>query len=385
MSDIDNAVLAFAEDIMNDKPSAEPIATNEVAVEQPQVVEPPVTKEVTEDAPIEFVISDTPTDTAQVKEVVATEKTDSSVDDFDKKYQERIAQDLGVDLDTLKSKLAQFTELEAKASSNVYKSEQGRIFDDLVSKGVPIETINAIAFRDLSNADDLQVLDYQMQLKYPKATAEQRMAYLEETYKQGEDYLDREKQSGGFKLMQDAENARKELDSLKITALQNPAEKQQAEFAKVEEARVKAWENGLSKKAIESFNSLERKVKLNLSFDGKPVDREAIVKIPITSKDKAEMEALISANIPYWQNATADAKGQEFIKDILHNHYVVNNLDKIVQGAVNNALSFAVEQQKNYLHNYQAPRNNQAPPANGATLNQSDKQIVDGLYDVLNS
>ena len=64
---------------------------------------------------------------------------------------------------------------------------------------------------------------------------------------------------------------------------------------------------------------------------------------------------------------------------------IINNLDKIVQGAVNNSLSFAVEQQKNYLHNYQAPRNNQAPPANGATLNQSDKQIVDGLYDVLST
>ena len=200
------------------------------------------------DEPIEFVLSDEPK--ADLQTTPATPETvTTSATDFEKKcITKESPKSLGRILILIKSKLAQVAELEAKANSNVYKTEQGKIFDDLVSQGVPLETIVNVAFKDLSGADDLQVLDYQMQLKYPNATAEERQAYLAEQYKQSEEFLDNEKLAGSFRLKQDASIARKELDGLKAQALQSPVEKQQLEFKAKEAKRLETWQNGLTKK-----------------------------------------------------------------------------------------------------------------------------------------
>ena len=72
------------------------------------------------------------------------------------------------------------------------------------------------------------------------------------------------------------------------------------------------------------------------------------------------MESFVNEYLPQWTGATADADGQAFIKEVLQNKFIVSNIDKIIQNVANNALSFAVEQQKTYLHNYQPPRNNQS-------------------------
>lgn len=380
----EDSVLDFAESIMSDRPTEQAPPTNEVVVETPVQVETPIAPTIESEKPIEFVVSDPVVENLQPSTTEQPATTDNADIDFDKRFNERIAQDLGIaDLETLKSKLAQIAELEAKANSNVYKSEQGRIFDEYVSKGVPIDTIANIAFKDLKGADDLQVLDYQMQLKYPTSTAEQREAYLVETYKQSEEFLDREKLSGSFKMKQDAEIARQEFESLRATALQSPVEKQNAEFEAREAQRVSAWETKLTKQAVAEFNSLDRKVKLNFSFDGKPNEQEAIIKVPISAKDKAEMESFLNENVKHWSNATADANGIAFAKEVLQNKYIVSNLDKIIQSAVNNATSYVVEKQKAYLHNYQPPRNNQSmPQASGTTTDQS---VIDYAMDALNS
>lgn len=378
----DNDILNFAESIMNDRPTETPIATNDVVVETPVVTETPIVAEPKNDEPIEFVLSDEPKVDLQTTPATPETVTNSATD-FEKMYHERIAKEFGSDFDTVKSKLAQVAELEAKANSNVYKTEQGKIFDDLVSQGVPLETIVNVAFKDLSGADDLQVLDYQMQLKYPNATAEERQAYLAEQYKQSEEFLDNEKLAGSFRLKQDASIARKELDGLKAQALQSPVEKQQLEFKAKEAKRLETWQNGLTKKVVEDFSSLERKVKLNLSFDGKPVEREALVKIPVSAKDKAEMESFVNEYLPQWTGATADADGQAFIKEVLQNKFIVSNIDKIIQNVANNALSFAVEQQKTYLHNYQPPRNNQSV-TQGAT-GTTDADVLKYALDAFNS
>lgn len=378
----DNDILNFAENIMNDRPTETATATNDVVVETPVVTETPSVVETQNEVPIEFVVSDEPKVDLQTTPVTP-EATPTSETDFEKLYHERIAKEFGSDFDTVKSKLAQVSELEAKANSNVYKTEQGKIFDDLVSKGVPLETIVNVAFKDLSNADDLQILDYQMQLKYPTATAEERQAYLLDQYKQSEEFLDNEKLAGSFRLKQDASTARKELDSLKAQTLQSPVEKQANELQVKETKRIDEWKNGLTKKVVDSFNSLDKKVKLNLSFDGKPIEREAIVKVPISAKEKAEMESFVNEYLPQWTGATADADGQAFIKEVLQNKFIVNNIDKIIQSVANNALSFAVEQQKSYLHNYQPPRNNQSV-TQGAT-GTTDADVLKYALDAYNS
>jgi len=378
----DNDILNFAENIMNDRPTETATATNDVVVETPVATETPNVVETQNEVPIEFVVSDEPKVDLQTTPVTP-EATPTSETDFEKLYHERIAKEFGSDFDTVKSKLAQVSELEAKANSNVYKTEQGKIFDDLVSKGVPLETIVNVAFKDLSNADDLQILDYQMQLKYPTATAEERQAYLLDQYKQSEEFLDNEKLAGSFRLKQDASTARKELDSLKAQTLQSPVEKQANELQVKETKRVDEWKNGLTKKVVDSFNSLDKKVKLNLSFDGKPIEREAIVKVPISAKEKANIESFVNEYIPQWTQANADANGQAFVNEVIQNKFIVDNFDRILQKAVNNALSFAVEQQKSYLHNYQPPRNNQSV-TQGAT-GTTDNDILKFGLDAYNS
>ena len=378
----DNDILNFAENIMNDRPTETATATNDVVVETPVATETPNVVETQNEVPIEFVVSDEPKVDLQTTPVTP-EATPTSETDFEKLYHERIAKELGSDFDTVKSKLAQVSELEAKANSNVYKTEQGKIFDDLVSKGVPLETIVNVAFKDLSNADDLQILDYQMQLKYPTATAEERQAYLLDQYKQSEEFLDNEKLAGSFRLKQDASTARKELDSLKAQTLQSPVEKQANELQVKETKRIDEWKNGLTKKVVDSFNSLDKKVKLNLSFDGKPIEREAIVKVPISAKEKANIESFVNEYIPQWTQANADANGQAFVNEVIQNKFIVDNFDRILQKAVDNALSFAVEQQKSYLHNYQPPRNNQSVTL-GAT-GTTDADVLKYALDAYNS
>lgn len=349
----DNDILNFADSIMSDKPIQEPAPTNEVVVETPAVETAPVVEakptEVQTNEAIEFVVAET-------QNLQVEQKPTESVNDFEAMFQERLTKEFGLDFPTLQTKLAQFNDLQAKAEANVYKSEQGKIFDDLVSKGVPIETITSVAFKDLSGADDLQVLDYQMQLKYPNSTKEQREAYLQETYKQTEDALEREKLAGGFKMQQDAEQARKELDALKATALQSPSERQNAIFELKEKERVSVWENNLTNKVINDLSNLEKKVKLNISFDGKPNEQEVAIKIPIPQNDKAEMAEFLKVNIPHWKEASTDGNGQAFVKEVLQNRFIVQNIDKIMQGVANSALSYAVENQAKYLHNYQAPK-----------------------------
>ncbi len=378
----DNDILNFAENIMNDRPTETATATNDVVVETPVVAETPSVVETQNEVPIEFVVSDEPKVDLQTTPVTP-EATPTSETDFEKLYHERIAKEFGSDFDTVKSKLAQVSELEAKANSNVYKTEQGKIFDDLVSKGVPLETIVNVAFKDLSNADDLQILDYQMQLKYPTATAEERQAYLLDQYKQSEEFLDNEKLAGSFRLKQDASTARKELDSLKAQTLQSPVEKQANELQVKETKRIDEWKNGLTKKVVDSFNSLDKKVKLNLSFDGKPIEREAIVKVPISAKEKANIESFVNEYIPQWTQANADANGQAFVNEVIQNKFIVDNFDRILQKAVDNALSFAVEQQKSYLHNYQPPRSNQSV-TQGAT-GTTDADVLKYALDAFNS
>ena len=138
-----------------------------------------------------------------------------------------------------------------------------------------------------------------------------------------------------------------------------------------------------NQKVVDDFSSLERKVKLNLSFDRKPVEREAIVKVPVSAKDKAEMESFVNEYIPQWTQANADANGQAFVNEVIQNKFIVDNFDRILQKAVDNALSFAVEQQKSYLHNYQPPRNNQSV-TQGAT-GTTDNDILNFGLDAFNS
>lgn len=377
----DNDVLSFAESIMSDKPFQEPTTTNTVEVEQDPAVEPAPNVETqvpSTESPIEFVISDEP----QNLQVEPSTEVKEPVIDFDKAFQERIAKEFGIDVETAKARLAQVADLEAKANQNVYKSEQGRIFDELYAKGVPIETITNVAFKDLSGADNLQILDYQMQLKYPNSTAEERQAYLAQKYKIGEEYLEQEKLAGQFEMKKDVLSAQSEFDGLRADILKSPTEKQEALNQIKQQERVSVWEGGLTAKVVGELNTLEKKVKLNMSFDGKPNEKEVAVKIPFSAKDKEEMQEFLKVNLPHWNEATADANGQNFVREVLQNRFIVQNFDKIIQNVANNALSYSVEQQKQYLHNYQAPKNNTAVTQSGGTQ-QSDMDIVNGISAAL--
>jgi hypothetical protein len=360
--------LAEWENILSDTPVQQSVETEVVSTE-PAVTETPQenVQQTTVDAPIEFVIQDAPTEAQPSVQA----QTENNTDDFDSKFQERFSKEFGIDLKTAKQKLSQSTET---AEQSTYKTEQGKLFDELFNKGVSPDVIFNVAMKDLSKSDDLQVLDYQMQLKYPNATAEQRQAFLEETYKQGEDFLEREKQAGAFKMMQDAEAARKELDGLKITALQTPAERQQSDVQANEQVRVKAWESGLAKKVTESFTHIETKAKINVSYDGTPREQEVLIKVPVTAKDKAEIESFLKSELPYMTNATTDAQGQEFVRQVIQNKFIIDNFSKIVQGAVNNATSYINEQNKKYLHNETPPRLNQGAVQGGSV--KSDVQLL---------
>jgi hypothetical protein len=73
-------------------------------------------------------------------------------------------------------------------------------------------------------------------------------------------------------------------------------------------------------------------------------------------------------------NATTDAQGQEFVRQVIQNKFIIDNFSKIVQGAVNNATSYINEQNKKYLHNETPPRLNQGAVQGGSV--KSDVQLL---------
>jgi hypothetical protein len=182
-------------------------------------------------------------------------------------------------------------------------------------------------------------------------------------------------------MEQDAEMARKELAQLKISATQSPVEKQQVDYQAAETQRLSSWQSGLMEKTIENFGGISETVKLNLSFDGVPKEIEVPVKMNLSAKDKEFFKEFIGTNLPYWQDATADSKGVEFISEVIKGAYVKNNLNGILQGFANKLTSVVNENNKKYLHNETPPRNGAVASTTGGS--QSDKELANELLSYI--
>lgn len=79
----------------------------------------------------------------------------------------------------------------------------------------------------------------------------------------------------------------------------------------------------------------------------------------------------------------ADADGQAFIKEVLQNKFIVNNIDKIIQSVATTTPCLLLSNSSSHTYNYQPPRNNQSVTL-GAT-GTTDNDILKFGLDAFNS
>lgn len=279
------------------------------------------------DPEMEFIISDseTPEEGQQPSGADgATTPQDGGTFNLDQHLQERFSRSAS----EIEALIAENETLRQQAAEPNYKTDLGKTFDDMVSKGLdPLFAANLFSV-DFSKMSDIDVVRYKMRMDNPQMSAENIDLLINENYGLNiEDKDSVQYKTAQARLEQDAGQTRPQLETLRQQAVENnqlpdPAAEQRATDKRVSDS----WDNRLQP-VIDEITHIEFPLpELGGAMKFKIGDQHG--------KDKAAevvLQGLIRDGIEFGTQGIKDAKA------MVESYYKYVNLDKIVSAAARTA------------------------------------------------
>lgn len=327
------------------KPQVEETVVDTPTSEQPVVETPVVTEEPA---------ADIDTDLKEVTETASTEKVATEAATTETKvatptFEEQLRELGFTSADEAKAAKAELQQLKER-------NTLGTLLDKLTGTGVSPETVIAYHKLDLQaktdagafKIGDRQVLDLQLQLKYPSLTNEQRSSMLDEKYGSMDAEDGAFSQAGQGRQVIDATTARQELmaEKAKVLDVKQAGESFESvknkEFEVAETARVKTWE---ATPKIKEITDAMQKIGQKISFpilgeDNKPIAKSFEFEHKIAPEAASKIEQSLRVMAINNGLDPSDAKSFESLKSAAENIYFLQNKEAIINDAVKRTSSY---------------------------------------------
>lgn len=209
----------------------------------------------------------------------------------------------------------EYTSLKDKPPVSPYKSEFGKIADELFAQGVQPQTIARFNGINLETMSDADVLKLQLEVKNPKLETSKIEAVLNERYGVADDLLtEGQKAERELKLIEDATNARESLKHHISKAFSPASNEPDPVIVRQEQERGTFWkENGFKQVKQDVFTITENgKMKVQGLKGLEEVEHnfkyEAPTEVKQTVLKELEAAVLNPANAGYFTNTEEGLK-----------------------------------------------------------------------------
>lgn len=231
-----------------------------------------------------------------------------------------------------------------------YKNKVTEVLDEILSKvggdlsGQKdfVKSTLDLLTTDENQLDPVSLVKYNLKANYPNLTSEQIDAHISQTYMQGDEFTQEQKNAGAVRLVQDAQNAKNTLAELKTKALTNDTEKVNALNKLQEDKRQAAWIEPV-KKVVEDFKA----IKLNL---GKIDGKNAFINFEVPANVAQKYQDMVYGSMLNTGALPTD-ESLAVAKETLQALYIKDNLDYITQHVWSKATSEAVRKEIAEYHN----------------------------------
>jgi hypothetical protein len=321
----------------NDKPAG----NGQGSAEQQQVVQPKVITigKKQEQAPEQQVVQKKPTEEAPAE----------NAEDFERQFETRLSERFGHDSKKLSEVLGRLPVLEEQLTADPYKSPFTKQLDDLLGKGIPVETAVKYLTTDSSKLSHKELMAFKMQQEYPEMALEKIIRQIDRKYKlgdfaptkkvDGEDVAD---ESDGLEQLEfDAQPIKKEFDALKGQMLENGKSRADVVNQQKEVERVKAWAPA-AQKIVESFDTIQTEM---------PNGNLLKFAVEMSPEEKVAYQGQIAQLIKNNPNLAADEAGLKTAKAVIETLYVAKNWTKMAIAFAEQGRSMSDEEWIAEIHN----------------------------------
>ncbi len=321
----------------------EPVTVQETVKTEPVV--PPVTEPVA-----------TPPVTEPVSEIILEEDTTPAPAAFDEtKY---LTETFGTaDKTVIKERYSKFEdtnkqleEAALRLAQPKYKNKAAEVFDDILSKvGGDTKTQSEFIKNtlDLLNTDETQLspidlVKFQLKSSYAGLTPAQLDAHIAQTYMQGEEFTQEQKDAGMVRLMQDSAVAKTSLSEMKAKVLTTDNAAQTALHQLQEEKRKTEWVAPVQK-VVEDFKT----IKLNV---GKIGGKNASINFEVPADVAKQYEGMVY-NSMLSTGGLPNDQSIAIANQTLRALYIADNLDHITAHVFSRANSQNIKKEIETYHN----------------------------------
>lgn len=278
--------------------------------------------------------------------------------------------------------------LKSQPPTETFKTDFGRVADELTSKGVHPSTIARFYGLELDKMSAEDVINLKLEVDHPKLNAEQREAFISETYGSTDELLtEGQKAAREVKKEQDAAIARESLTNF-ISKTFSPQEQKPVidpAVARKEQERSSYWKDAINRIDESSF-SINRNGKMKIQgVKGlEEIDHNFAFSLPQEAKQEiiSELKDMI-ANPAF---AEAFGAGEQGL--INANEYVKNRtFAKHGEEILSRALQYAAERESKLHEKYAMLLHNpqqRGVPANVSTRQNGQEAWNDAAVDALN-
>lgn len=339
-----------------------PINTTPTVETQPEIVSDAPTQTVEQPAVEQVATPTTDSLPEGVTEIVEATSVETTVSQPQFNEEQYLRDNFGLSKEELAVKL--------KAEQQ-YKTDEGRLFDELRSKGVSRETIFRVAFADTSQMSELDKVKLDYQIKYPSLTEEKLNAVLEGKYHLGEFATEQDKLRGSAQLTIDAQEADATIAAHKATELAPNNSRVSEESQAIERSRIEQWgKSGAKQNVLNSVQKVPVKIAVELHGAQGLEKKNFNFDFKLSEADQKAVSAAFD-NILTSQPLVSNEEGQAFMQGAIQKFVWAQYGEKINQAALT--------QQATILHNhYQKVFNNPSVPnQRGGTHSEKRADIFD--------
>jgi hypothetical protein len=265
-------------------------------------------------------------------------------------------------------------ELEEAAlllSQPKYKNKAAEVFDDILSKvGGDTKTQSEFIKNtlDLLNTDETQLspvdlVKFHLKSNYSGLTPAQLDAHIAQTYMQGEEFTQEQKDAGMVRLSQDAVAAKTALSEMKAKVLTTDNSKQAALHQLQEEKRKTEWVAPVQK-VVEDFKT----IKLNV---GKIGGKNASINFEVPADVAKRYEGMVY-NSMLSTGGLPNDQSIAIANRTLRALYIADNLDHITAHVFSKATSEGIKKEVETYHNPNVTGNGQQRTEVGAKKSQDE-------------
>lgn len=276
-----------------------------------------------------------------------------------------------------------YNDLENKSKESPFKTEFGKIADELHAKGVKPETIAKFHGLKIDELNSFDKLKLKMQVEYPTLAAETIEAALKEKYDTTDELLtDGAKAQREVDLVRDAASAAEFLDK-HIYRTFNPETTVDPQVVQKEQARVNFWNNEATK-----FQPLSLSKENTIKFHGANGVTEE--KIPFAYTPSPEIVSQVTeqfkqmvASPSYAGYYTADQIGIQNAQATLNNMYWAAAGEDIVNNLMKHVATIESKIHQKYAEKLGSPVNRNANVDVATTANTLGDKVTQAAADYL--